>query len=99
MTAKSPHEVSQIHSTFNEAQRSSIGNISQSALSGGRMTSMIPAETGLEDIKNELKTALRENIAHKKEIKQLRKLNRDAENKAEAKMTILEERTAREVAE
>ena len=46
---------------------------------------LLPESGSIEDYKNELKECLRENIQHKREIKHLRKLRKDAEQ-AHAKM-------------
>ena len=40
---------------------------------------LLPESGSIEDYKNELKECLRENIQHKREIKNLRKQRKDAE--------------------
>ena len=53
-------------------QRSSIDAQSQSVMSVTKHFAPSNMDPNLEDYKNELKQCLRENIQHKREIKQLR---------------------------
>ena len=53
-------------------QRSSIDAQSQSVMSVTKHFAASNMDPNLEDYKNELKQCLRENIQHKREIKQLR---------------------------
>ena len=61
---------------------------------------LLPESGSIEDYKNELKECLRENIQHKREIKHLRKLRKDAEQehaKMEKKLDLAKIKESLEV--
>ena len=60
---------------------------------------LLPENESLEDYKNELKACLRENIKHKREIKQLRQTRKDTDLKFEQLEKDVEDAKIRETLE
>ena len=80
-------------------QRSSIDAQSQSVMSVTKHFAPSNMDPNLEDYKNELKQCLRENIQHKREIKQLRQQKKASDAKLQAVQQELDDSKIREAAE
>ena len=81
-TARSPRTGnSRDNHQLSDAQRSSIDAQSQSLMSVSKHLMPPGGDASIDDYKSELKQCLRENITHKREIKNLRKWKKEAEDR------------------